>query len=173
MSAAYRARQFFQAVGSWFQPRDTGEELARRYLSSGALDLYRAMARYDRQHGWRVTHSLLEKGQDDPELLAAALLHDAGKTVTQLGKLRLWHRIAVVLMRAIQPDLVARLGRDDASGWRRAFFVQQHHGELGSELARQAGCSTQTVMLIRHHEDPHLPEDDLLLAALKAADAMN
>lgn len=172
MSATYRVRQFFQAVGSWFQPPNTGEELAHRYLPNGALNLYRAMGRYDRQHGLRVAHSLLERGQDHPDLLAAALLHDAAKTVTQKGKLRLGHRIAIVLLRAIHPDL-AHLGRDDAKSWRRAFYVQQHHAELGAELARQVGCTEQTVALIRRHEDPVRPEDDPLLAALKAADDAN
>lgn len=173
MSATYRARQFFQAVGSWFQPLNTGEELARRYLPNGALGLYRAMGRYDRQHGLRVAHSLLERGQDHPDLLAAALLHDAGKTVTQRGKLRLGRRIAIVLMQAVDPNLVAHLGRDDAKSWRRAFYVQQHHAELGAEAARQVGCTEQTVALIRRHEDPVHPEDDPLLAALKAADDAN
>jgi len=173
MSAAYRARQFFQAVGSWFQPTNAGEELARRYLPNGAWDLYRAMGRYDRRHGGRVARCLLEKGQDQRDLLAAALLHDAAKSVTQAGKLRLWHRIAIVLMRAVQPDLAARLGGDGAKSWRRAFFVQQHHAELGAELARQVGCSERTVALIRGHEDPIHPADDSLLAALKAADDAN
>jgi len=173
MSAAYRARQFFQAVGSWFQPANKGEELAQRYLPAEALSLYRAMGRYDRRHGSRVARSLLDRGQNHPDLLAAALLHDVAKTVTQAGRLRLWHRVAVVLMRAVQPDLVARLGRDDDKSWRRAFFVQQHHAELGAELARQVGCNAKTVALIRCHEDPMYPEDDTLLAALKAADNAN
>jgi len=173
MSATYRARQFVQALGSWFQPANSGEEWARRYLPAEALNLYRAMGRYDRRHGLRVAHSLLEKGHNHPDLLAAALLHDAGKTVAQAGKLRLGHRVAIVLLRAVQPDLVARLGQDDRKGWRRAFFVQQHHADLGAELACRVGCSAQTVALIQSHKDPMHPEDDALLAALKAADNAN
>jgi putative nucleotidyltransferase with HDIG domain len=144
-----------------------------RYLSPEGVDLFGAMPRYDQQHAMNVLRALQQQGHDEPDLLAAALLHDIGKTVPRRGGVRLWHRVAVVLMRVFWPGLLDQVGRDEAGSWRRPFYVQQHHSAIGAELAQQAGCSPVTVDLIGRHED--LPDQpaDLLLAALQAADATN
>lgn len=143
------------------------------YLPAAAVELFQAMPRYDQRHALSVFRTLRQQGHAEPDLLAAALLHDVGKTVPRGGGLRLWHRVAVVLMRAFWPGLLERLGRDEPGSWRQAFYVQQHHAALGAELARQAGCSTTTVDMIRRHEDPPERTDDPLLAALQAVDGMN
>ncbi len=173
MSAIYRVRQFVRAAGAWVQSIGADADLVGYYLSPAAADLFRAMPRYDRQHALNVCRTLLEQGYGEPDLLAAALLHDAGKTARQEGALRLWHRVAVVLMRACWPGLLERIGQERPGSWRRPFFVQQHHAAIGAELARGVGCSTTTVELIRRHEDPPDQADDPLLAALQAADSMN
>jgi putative nucleotidyltransferase with HDIG domain len=171
MSAIYRVRQFVRAAGAWVRPKNTNA--ARRYLPSAALDLFQAMPRYDRQHALNVLRSLQESGHSEPDLLAAALLHDVGKTAHPAGALRLWHRVAVVLMRTLWPGLLQRIGQDRPGSWRQPFFVQQHHAAIGAELARQAGCSLRTAELIHRHEDPSGPVDDPWLAALQAADGAN
>lgn len=173
MSAAYRVRQFIRAAGAWIQPEDTGDDPAVQFLSPEALSLFRTMPGYDRQHALGVLRTLQEQGYTDQDLLTAALLHDVGKTVHQAGALRLWHRVAVVLMRALWPDLLEQLGQAESGSWRRPFFVHQHHAAIGAELARQAGCSPEAVALIRHHEDPPDQVEEPLLAALQAADGVN
>jgi putative nucleotidyltransferase with HDIG domain len=172
VSAAYRVRQFAQAVGAWIRPPDIEQAWAGPYLPAQAQRLFRAMPRYDQQHALKVFHTLQLEGHIDRDLLAAALLHDVGKTLPREGRLRLWHRVAVVLMRAFLPGLLERIGRDQPGSWRQPFYVQQHHAEIGAELARQTGCSPVTVDLIRRHESPSEQEDELL-AALQAADGMN
>jgi hypothetical protein len=183
----YRVRQFIQATGAWIRPAEVEEALLTRHLPPQALDLFRAMPSQDRQHASNVYRTLQQEGYDDPDLLAAALLHDVGKGVPQrdegvspVGKSapprggpRLWHRVAVVLMRAFWPGLLERIGQEDRDGWRRPFYIQLHHPALGAELARQAGCSPITVGLIRRHEDPPHQGDEPLLAALQAADGTN
>jgi putative nucleotidyltransferase with HDIG domain len=171
MSAIYRIRQFVRAAGSWVEPEDGAE--ARRHLPPAALSLFEAMPRYDRQHGRSVSWTLQEWGYTDPDLLAAALLHDAGKTVAPGGRMRLWHRVAVVLMDAFWPALRASIGHDQPGSWRYPFFVHQRHPALGAELARQSGCSPRTVDLIRRHEEQVVQGEDRLLAALQAADNVN
>jgi hypothetical protein len=116
---------------------------------------------------------LREEGHTEPELMAAALLHDAGKTAHQRGPLQLWHRVVVVLLRALAPGTLERIARDEPGGWRQPFFVQQHHADIGADLARQAGCSRATAKLICGHEGPPGEMDDPLLAALKTADGSN
>jgi putative nucleotidyltransferase with HDIG domain len=171
VSATYRVRQFIRAASTWLRPVDIGG--ISNYLPPAALELFQVMPRYDRQHGLSVFRTLREGGHVEPELLAAALLHDVGKTVHQPGASRLGHRVAGVLLRALWPDLLERIGQDRSANWRRPFFVQKHHAAIGAELAREAGCSRKTVELIGHHKDPPVQTDDPLLAALQAADSVN
>jgi hypothetical protein len=173
VSAVYRVRQFIQATAAWIRPIEVEETLLKRYLSPQALDLFRTMPSQDRQHASNVFRTLQQQGYDDPDLLAAALLHDVGKGMPARGGPRLWHRVAVVLMRAFWPGLLERLGQEQRDGWRRPFFIQMHHPALGAELARQADCSASTVSLVRRHEDPPQQEDEALLVALRAADGTN
>ena len=131
------------------------------------------MPRYDQQHARNVCHTLERQGHGDRDLLAAALLHDAGKSVAQEGRVRLWHRVAVVLIRLFWPTLLDRLAKDEKGSWRRPFYVQVHHAAIGAKAAQRAGCSEITVGLIHHHEDAPEQVLDPLLAALQAADSEN
>lgn len=173
MSAVYRVRQFLWAAGAWVRPEPVEAAVLDRYLPPLAVELFQAMPRYDQRHALTVFHTLQQQGHTEPDVLAAALLHDVGKSVPQGKGLRLWHRVAAVLLRTFWPGSLEQLAQDEPGSWRRPFFVQQHHATLGAELAQQAGCSPTTVDLIRCHEDPAGQRDNLLLAALQAADSKN
>jgi putative nucleotidyltransferase with HDIG domain len=169
----YRVRQFIGAATAWGRSETANELLAEQYLNFEAFRLFESMPRYDRKHASNVLRTLLERGYTDRDLLAASLLHDVGKTASQRGGLRLWHRVAVVMMRAARPSLVERVGQDRPGSWRYPFFVQQHHATIGAELARQACCSQRVVALIQHHEEVGAAMDDPMLAALQSADNLN
>jgi hypothetical protein len=171
--AIYRIRQFLHAANALIRPETASEAAASRMLPPAAVSLFRSMPRYDRQHALSVANTLKEQGHTDEDLLVAALLHDVGKTALAGGALRLWHRVAVVLLRVLGPGLLQRIGREQPGSWRYPFFVQQHHSAISAELAREAGCSEVSVALIRHHEDPSAEGGDHLLEALQAADGMN
>jgi len=173
MSAIYRVQQFARAAGAWVRPARIDEGLVSHYLSPAGIEVFRAMPRYDRRHALAVFYTLRAEGQVEPDLLAAALLHDAGKTVHPGAGVRLWHRVASVLLRGFRPALLEQIGADHSGSWRQPFFVQQHHAAISAELAQQVGCSARAVELIRRHEDPQGMEDDTLLSALKAADSRN
>ena len=173
MSAIYRVQQFARAAGSWVRPARVDAELVGHYLSPAGIELFRAMPRYDQRHALAVFHTLRAEGQAEPDLLVAALLHDVGKTLHPVGGVRLWHRVASVLLRSLSPELVEQIGQDQPGSWRQPFFVQQHHAAISAELAEQVGCSSRVVELIRRHEEPPGVEDDALLSALKAADSLN
>jgi putative nucleotidyltransferase with HDIG domain len=162
-----------RAAGAWLRPCDVEESWLARWLPSGGIELFQAIPRYDQQHAVHVFRTLQEQGHTDSDLLAAALLHDIGKTALRRGSLRLWHRVLVVLVRAVDPELLRSMGAREAQGWRHPFYVQQHHATIGARLAREAGCSPRTAELIGLHEDPPDPADDPMLAALKAADSIN
>ena len=173
MSAIYRVQQFLSAVNSWVRPDGGDLDLASEYLPPEALDLFGAMPRYDRRHALDVLGTLRRERHTEPDLLAAALLHDVGKTAHDRDPLRLWHRVMVVLLRALAPGRLAAFARDEPGSWRQPFFVQQNHAAIGAELALRAGCSRATAELIRQHEDPIAVTDDPQLAALKTADSRN
>ena len=171
MPARYRLGQFLSALASWVRPEALSE--VSDHLPPEAVALFQRMPRYDRRHALNVLHTLRRQGHDDPDLFTAALLHDVGKTAGPSGRLGLWHRVAVVLMGALQPSLVEGIGRDEPGTWRYAFYLQQHHAAIGADLAREAGCSDATVALILHHENARRAAEDAPLAALRAADGSN
>lgn len=169
---AYRVRQFRASL--W--PRVTTEEraLVAALLPEAAVALFERMPRRDQRHSLNVLHALRRQGHDQPDLAAGALLHDVGKTVHAGRRLRLWHRVAIVLMNAVHPGWVARLASPQPQSWRYPFYAHLHHPEQSAILAQQAGCTSLVVDLIRRHQTQvagsPLTVEDQLLAWLQAAD---
>jgi hypothetical protein len=100
---------------------------------------------------------------DDRDLLAAALLHDAAKG----HRMRLWHRVAGVLLEATAPDQLQRLASPDPHSWRYPFHLYLHHADLSADAAAAAGCSARSVAFIRGTPNG---ADASLAAAFASAD---
>jgi hypothetical protein len=124
--------------------------------------LFATMSRADQRHSLNVYFALRARGCADRDLLAAALLHDSGKGG---GRVRLWVRPPVVLLRAFAPGALRWLTRAPAPWWRRPFADAWHHADLGADLAAAAGLPPRVVLLIRTHHQPDGPA-----AALHAVD---
>jgi hypothetical protein len=137
--------------------------LAHRVLPPAAWPLFAAMPVADRRHGLDVVQRLFAAGHDDPELLQAALLHDAAKG----RRMRLWHRVTGVLLEAVAPRALARLASPEPGSRRHPFHLYLHHADLSADAARAAGCSERAASFIRGTA----PETEArLAAALHAAD---
>ena len=118
----------------------------------------------DQRHALDVVARLRAAGITDADLLAAALLHDAAKS----PRLRLWHRVVVVLAEAVSPARLVRLASSNPDSWRYPFHLQLHHEELSARAALDAGCGQRVATFI--HGVPS-GADAQLAAALRAADA--
>jgi hypothetical protein len=159
--AVHRVEQFFGHVRASVTPAETAA--ARAALPEAAWPLFGAMPVADQRHALDVMARLTASGLDDPDLLVAALLHDAAKG----HRMRLWHRVAGVLLEAVAPAQLARLASPDPRSWRYPFHLYLHHPELSAEAAAAAGCSARAAGFIRGVADG---ADASLLAALALAD---
>ena len=121
------------------------EEFVRGVLPPDAARLFATMPVADRRHALDVSGRLLAAGHDDPDVLCAALLHDAGKG----HRMRLWHRVAGVLLQAFTPGLLRRLASADPRSWRHGFHLYLHHADLSAEMASAVGCGPRTAAFIR------------------------
>jgi hypothetical protein len=186
----YRVGQFLQALTAGVPEAEV--EQAMHILPPEAQGLFRRQAIQDQRHALAVYHTLRQAGHKNTQLLAAALLHDAGKAAARLPA---WQRAVIVLLERFTPRLLARLSQGAPQGfvlslskgcalslpkgWRHPFVAHARHPQVGARWAGEAGCSPLTVALIRRHQDqltdrsPLTVEEDRLLAALQAADSLN
>lgn len=122
------------------------------FLTPTLRALFEAMSLPDQRHGLDVAAALRRGGHgNDPELILAGLLHDAGKG----REVRLWHRVAWSLAQRYG-RWVIRLG-GLAPGARAVFDRLERHPSTSAELARQAGASERTVALIGQQATPRDP----------------
>ena len=129
-----------------------------------AWAVFTQMPTADRRHALDVAGRLVAAGQHDPDLLAAALLHDAAKG----HRMRLWHRVGGVLLEAISPRALGRLASAaDEGSWRYPFLLYLHHATLSADAALAAGCTPRAAAFIRGSTEA---EDAPLAAALRRAD---
>lgn len=185
MRVGYRVQQFLAALN--LRGSVDAAEL-RAYLSPAQVKLFRQMPSSDQRHALAVLHTLQRRGCCEPALAQAALLHDVGRGLPELGEdaghdgqstsIRVWHRVAAVLLEAFDPALLRRLALNNPGSWRYAFFVLLHHASRGANIAQTAGTDPLVLDLIRwHHSAPADsdldPQGQALLAALKSADEQN
>jgi len=174
----YRSRQFWLAIIS--RSTQQNAELLATILSPSQVELFQRMQKSEQAHSLMVLDELMNQGEENSDLLTAALLHDVGKT---RAPMRLWERVMVVIVNIFCQECIQKLGAiniDDAekaSGWRRAFIVAEQHPAWGADLAAECGTSPLAVSLIAHHQVPLSPEassiEDILLRKLQAVDDNN
>jgi hypothetical protein len=157
----HRVEQFFGHLRARVGPDET--DLARRILPAAAWPLFARMPVADRRHALDVVGRLMAAGRDEPDVLVAALLHDCAKG----QRMRLWHRVAGVLLEAFSPRALDRLASRDPASWRYPFHLYRHHAGLSADAAAAAGCSPRAAAFIRGIAGA---ADASLAAALMAAD---
>ena len=124
---------------------------AAAQLTPREARVYLGMDARDREHACRVTRHLLRDHPDAaPEVVAAALLHDCGKSIRPY---RVTERVLVGLV----PNRLARLVPLGP------LAVRAYHPELGAELLARAGARPRVARLVaRHHHAGGDPDAALL-----------
>lgn len=170
MKVRYRLRQFWQLVTARPLSPTAWQEI-ENVLTPAEVALFRRYTPADRRHAYRVLRVLRDAGRDHPDLLAAALLHDVGKTRCRP---RAWERVLGTVAERLFPDRSERWGAGEPRGWRRPFVIRAQHAAWGAEMAAAAGSSPLTVTLICRHQDEaataDMGETAVLLRQLQAAD---
>jgi putative nucleotidyltransferase with HDIG domain len=176
MHIGYRLRQFWNAI--FDKPTRQDFHQVESFLSPELMSLYREMHPSEQAHSIRIYHRLLESGENDNDLLTAALLHDVGKTYHAL---HLWERIIIVLGNKLFPKRVEEWGKSEPFGWKRPFVIAKKHPAWGAEMVAQAGANSKVVRLVERHQEV-LPEkssqhsetvENQLLRRLQALDNTN
>jgi hypothetical protein len=157
----YRTRQFFGSI----RPRIDSDERAEaaELLGERLWPLFASMTERDQRHSLDVLRVLKERGCRDQDLLMAALLHDAGKGRLAGVRIRLWHRVAYVLIASMAPWSLRRL-----ENGRGGLAALHQHAERGAVVAEALGAPPAVVDLVRRHEKRDSPDERLRL--LRAAD---
>lgn len=123
-------------------------------LTDGEAAVWRTMSRADRRHAAGVARRVERTlGHEATRpVLAAALLHDCGKTVSGLGT---YGRVIATLS-------VKVAGHEQAVAWRetrgftRRVGLYAQHPQLGADLLGMAGSAPLTVAWAAEH---HLPPE--------------
>ena len=144
-------KRFF---GSLKQKTVSEEDLlwVENILSQEEMHLWQTMPENDKCHSIEVarrTGTLL--GKLEPEVLAAALLHDVGKAKNQAG---LWVRVfATLLGLALPARKKERWAKKSGITGKIGQYLQ--HPAQGADLLRAAGS---VPLVIAWAEEHHLPE---------------
>jgi hypothetical protein len=142
---AGKLRQARRHVAARVEPAE--RSALATWLAPEQLSLFDSMHVADRRHGLDVVAWLRAEGEDDPEVLLAGLLHDAGK-----GGVGLVPRVIHALGLAYGTWIGAALG------WlprmRADLVTLSAHAAVSATLAAAAGCTPRTVELIRRQEEP-------------------
>lgn len=174
----WRIRQFIRGVFAHVNADEMLE--VTRALPKAAVCRFCQMPLDGQRHSLNVLYTLQAAGWNDPDLAAAALLHDVGKVAGDAANIRLspWLRGPLVLLTALAPDKMETLASDDpATGWHYLLYIHREHPAIGAAWAGADGCSELTCWLIEHHQDKSdrkpVENREELLALLRWADSRN
>jgi hypothetical protein len=169
VSAGHLARRFFGSLRPG-PPAAVDEAWVREVLSDDEVALWRRMSNPDRRHAAAVARAA-ERAlghEASAPVLAAALLHDVGKTE---ARLRTYGRVVATLSGSVAGRAHARQWAN-GRGFTRRVGLYLLHPDLGADLLQLAGSDPLTVTWAREH---HLPPDQWTVPshigqALKQAD---
>ena len=149
----YRVHQFIHAT---FPHIDSSEiTWALHNLPPAARSLFLKQSLSEQSHAVDVAQSLMKEKNSltlssFQNLLAAALLHDCGKSKVSN---RLWHRVFIVLMQKMPQSIWSRFERSHTV-FATPLKTSSQHAIWGANLAQRAGLNPVICLLIHEHHNP-------------------
>lgn len=136
-------------------PGKDAEAWVAEHLLDGERELWRRMRRADRRHAYGVARRVERAlgNEATRPILAAALLHDVGKTDAGLGT---YGRVIATLSGKVAGHEMAAAWRTKR-GFTRKVGLYLHHPDLGGDQLELAGAAPITVAWAREHHKP--PEE--------------
>jgi hypothetical protein len=129
-------------------------------LLATELEIWKKMSPQDRRHAAGVAHRVERALGDEATrpVIAAALLHDCGKSVSHLGTTG---RVIATLSAKVAGHDMA-MAWSETRGFTRRVGLYLEHPRLGADLLGLAGSAPLTVAWAAEH---HLPPEDWTVPA--------
>ena len=167
--AAHLVKRFFGSILP-VGPHKRDRPWIHDQLLAGELDVWNKMSAQDRRHAVGVARRVERSlgAEATRPVVAAALLHDCGKSASGLGT---YGRVVATLSARVAGADQA-VAWSETTGFTRRVGVYLEHPRLGADLLGMAGSAPLTVAWAAEH---HLPPDKWTVPvdigqALKAAD---
>lgn len=163
MSAAdlqprHRVRRFFSSL-SGSAPSEEDGAWAQGWLSDREVAAFAKMAAVDRRHSIAVARAVVANldrvglTADAPDarwIVAAALLHDVGKSVAGLGVY--WRSVATLSGWVGGHDMAASWA--DTRGFTRKVGLYLQYPQLGADVLVMAGSDERVAAWAAQHHEP-------------------
>lgn len=167
--AGHLAKRFFGSILP-IGPSKEDTAWVHEELLPTELEIWQRMSAQDRRHAAGVARRVERALGDEAKrpVIAAALLHDCGKTVAHLGTTG---RVIATLSAKVAGHDMA-MAWSETRGFTRRVGLYLEHPRLGADLLGLAGSAPLTVAWAAEH---HLPPEDWTVPtdigrALKDAD---
>ena len=143
-SPAHLFRRFFDVAGA--RPLTTSERAAvTGWLDDETALIFFAQPDADQRHGYHAALTVVAAGVSEPDVVAAALLHDVGKRHARLGLLgRTLASVMIVLGLPLGKRMTA----------------YRDHGLLGARELGVLGAPSLTIDFAMHHHRSRPPTID-------------
>ena len=121
-------------------PAEADVTWAMTWLEPAETELWSSMSVADRRHSIEVARRFVDRmgGRPARPEVAAALLHDVGKTAARLGT---FGRVGATLWCGV-------VGRERASTGDGRISRYVRHEAIGADMLRAAGSSPRTIVLV-------------------------
>ncbi|MBS1846760.1 MAG: hypothetical protein JST73_00635 [Actinobacteria bacterium] len=154
MSASHLVKRFFGSLRPG-GPSETDDTWIHEQLTEREVRLWDKMSNPDKRHAAKVGRRVEAALGDDATapILAAALLHDVGKSASGL---RTYGRVIATLSAKVAGYDMA-VAWSETQGFTRRVGLYLEHPRLGGDMLELAGSDPLTVAWAREH---HLAEDE-------------